>query len=228
MTTEDIIEKIQKVLELAKRGGTEGEANAAMHKVLELLAKHNLDMSDVEHQEKPEDIIELSCEAGKPQWHTLIWGAISDLYFCRVFSRRYKRQEKWYKSFVLVGRKSNVDTAKSVIAYLIDLANELAVGDTLYRNSFKIGYAQRILMRCDEEKKKATNTNQIEFNSLAPAIINLYALTKKENEDFLAGLNLNLKKRKINPPAYDEKGFLNGWETGSKVSLKAAASGRLK
>ena len=89
MTTEDIIEKIQKVLELAKRGGTEGEANAAMHKVLELLAKHNLNMSDVEqHEEKPEDIVELSSDAGKQQWQAIIWNAMADLYFCRVFSRR--------------------------------------------------------------------------------------------------------------------------------------------
>lgn len=40
----DLIEKIQKCLELARRGGTEAEADTAMRKVQELLAKHNLSM----------------------------------------------------------------------------------------------------------------------------------------------------------------------------------------
>jgi len=52
-------EKIAKIMEIAKRGGTENEMNVAMQKVQELLMKHNISMSDIENIEvKDEDIIE--------------------------------------------------------------------------------------------------------------------------------------------------------------------------
>ena len=45
---EAIIRKIQLLLNLGKRGGTEAEATLAMEKAQELLAKYNLDLAIVE------------------------------------------------------------------------------------------------------------------------------------------------------------------------------------
>ena len=42
-----VIAKIQKLLALGRRGGTEQEADAAMAKAQELLAKYNLDLAVV-------------------------------------------------------------------------------------------------------------------------------------------------------------------------------------
>ena len=204
----NIKDKINKMLELARRGGTEAEAETAMRMVLQALAKHNLDMSDVEEtEEKDEDIIEDITDGGKSMWQHFIWISLSKLYFCKMYTQKYKKNGKIYKSFVLIGRKSNVDTAKSVIKYLIELGTELASdGDTIYRNSFKNGYAARIFHRCEDEKKRATDLTQIEYTSLAPAIINLYEVTTIENNKFLEDKGVKLDNRKIgigalHPPA---------------------------
>lgn len=45
---EAIVERIQKILALGRRGGTEAEAAAAMAKAQELLAEHNLTLAQVE------------------------------------------------------------------------------------------------------------------------------------------------------------------------------------
>src|SRR4051794_30275940 len=44
---DSIVSRINKLLALGERGGTEAEATAAMRKVHELLAKHNLSLDDV-------------------------------------------------------------------------------------------------------------------------------------------------------------------------------------
>ncbi len=229
--TMNIKDKIQKMLELAKRAGTEEESATAMRMVLQSLAKHNLDMSDIENEEEQEeDVVQLSVNGGKQAWQELVWISISSLYFCRVFSSRRNRDGKFYKTFVLIGRKSNVDAAQTVISYLIELGKELSagVGGALYRNSFKLGYSCRISDRCEDEKSRVTNVNLVEYASMAPAIINLYAVTKAENEDFLDKLNLNLKNKTIAPQYRDEQGYRAGVEAGSKVSLKSAPAGRLE
>lgn len=224
-----IKEKIQKMLELAKRGGTEAEAETAMRMVLEALAKHNLNMSDVEDTaEEDEDVIEVSTDGSKFTWQGILWNALSELYFCQVYSKRYRLNGKDYKSFVLVGRKSNVETAKSVITYLIQLGEELSQGgDTLYRNSFKNGYSHRIAERCREEKRKATDNKLIGNADLAPMIINLYAVTKTENHDYLAAKGVRLVNRAISTNSRDANGYNAGRDAGGKVSLRNSAQGRL-
>jgi hypothetical protein len=86
-----IIEKINKLLALGERGGTEAEATAAMQKVHELLAKHNLSLDDV--KESPvaeEDYVRDEAEASARQpWQDWVWTSVAELYFCKHFKRHW-------------------------------------------------------------------------------------------------------------------------------------------
>lgn len=83
-----IVDKVQKLLNLSAKAGTEAEAAAAMQKAQDLLTAYNLDMALVEKnstkpgQAKREDI-KFRGGMYKYQWH--LWYYIAQLNFCLYF-----------------------------------------------------------------------------------------------------------------------------------------------
>src|SRR4051812_832746 len=121
---DSIISRINKLLALGERGGTEAEATAAMQKVHELLAKHNLSLDDVKDAPTEEEdyIQDETTGAAKQPWQDVVWSGVARLYFCK----HLKRTGPDGTRHLLIGKPSNIAVAKYVAAYLVRTGEELA------------------------------------------------------------------------------------------------------
>lgn len=210
-----IIEKIQKCLELAKRGGTEGEATAAMSMVQALLAKHNLSLAEVESKgQKPEDYVRN--EAGRLQpWQRYVWNGIAKLYFCSFFTSG--------SNGIVVGKPSNIAIVENMAGYICKLGESLAKTaskDRAFRNSFKAGFAQRISQRAFEEIRRAKENQVMEANSCTALVLApLYEKTGKEIALYLAGQGIRTKSGRRTQRVSNGAGYNAGRSAGDGVSL---------
>lgn len=227
-----IKEKIGKLMEMARRGGTEAEMTVAMQKVQELLLKHNICMSDVENREiKDEDVIEErhDCKQGQ-SWIGDIYYGLSELYFCQYYQTTYNFLGKRRLSYCVVGKESNTQTVRLIAGYLINLAEELAKkpgSDLIYRNSFKRGFGDRVLARCSAERKKAILQIDNQNKETGLVVIDPYALTLKENEAYLKSKGIKLRMTNAYRAASNSDAYSAGSAAGDRVNLKSSATGRL-
>lgn len=227
-----ILEKIQKCLELARRGGTEGEAQAAMHRVQALLAKHNLSLAEVEEHEVDPVTVEKRRVRGVEEWHRTVYNAISKLYFCSYFFCSFDTYENTYTKagkkrhtiHNIIGRRSNIVIVQNVADYIIDLGRKLAEKhskhDMRQRNNFKKGFASRIYRRVEEQIELAKKGKLMEENTCTALVVHpLYASCEAENQDFIKnsmGVK-NLKSRSTSVTDWDS--FAAGGKAANGVSL---------
>lgn len=134
MTTEQkipddaIIERIQKIIALGRRGGTEAEATAAMAKAQKLLAEYNLDMATVERGGKAGDARreQASAAGGMYHYQRELWSSVAELNFCAYFlsgffkTRRVHgvQREAWISQHAFVGRVINTRATLHMGQYL--------------------------------------------------------------------------------------------------------------
>lgn len=153
---ENIISKINKMLELARRGGTEAEGRTAQKMADELLSKYSLLIANIEGKTNPEDYMFEGTMTNtlRATWQDSIYVAISKLYLCTYF-KSYKSDKTSIRS--IVGETANVEVAKKVAAHLVlialTLAKETSKGSNKIR-SFKKGFACRIWARVEEQLKE--------------------------------------------------------------------------
>lgn len=133
-----IIEKIQKLLSLSE-SSNEHEAEVAMLKAQELLAKYKLSIKEVKEykkynskiQEKATDIT-----FTKAKWKAQLAGVISDNFGCYHYFRR-----KGTNTIVFFGREEDVIVCNLVLNYAVDSVYSV-VKKLKYRYS-KNGYRTR-------------------------------------------------------------------------------------
>lgn len=233
MINEDLMNKIKKCLELARRGGTEGEMQAAMGKVQALLAKHNLSISDVEKFGAPEETIQEGIQVrGVEVWHRTVYNAVSQLYFCGYFYASWDDmktgRKRRFTSHFIIGKPSNIAVVKNMAEYIIKLGDKLAEGHNKYdmrvRNAFRKGFASRILNRVHIEIEKAKQGKVMDEETGTALIVHpLYVQAKNEVDSFIKnqGTKLTTKTTKV----YHKDGYAAGWEKGGSVSLSANGIG---
>lgn len=226
---ETIVNRIQKLLALGERGGTEAEADSAMRKVHELLAKHNLSLDDVQGEtEKPEDYVEDAIEAKQRQpWQFIVWTALAELYFCHCH-RRNKRSTGQI-SYIIIGKPSNIAVVKYMAAYIIRTSEELAreasngaASRTAFINSFKKGLAWRLYTRVKEEIAKA-KAGKVADTSTGTALIlhPLYDQTKRDIEEYKSKHDINPSNARGMSGPSDSAGYYAGRAAADQVSLIA-------
>lgn len=225
-----VLNRIRKMMKLANdAGATEGERDNAMRMIHATLAKHNLEMSDVEasdpaQQEKRERMRSLFL--GKP-WACQIANAIAHLYFCRYFREHIGGNagptQKCGHHFV--GRHSNVVTAQEMAQWVVESVNREAqrfqrmmrTGYGEYR-AFAQGAADRIMERChqiraESEKQQANN------NCTGLIVANLYRTELIANEQFLKDEGVRLKAGRSQSEAEGALARAAGRSYGNSVSL---------
>lgn len=153
---ERIISKINKLLEVARRGGTEEEGKTAKTMADVLLKKYNLLLADVKDPTDPNDYMFDGAMTNtlRATWQDSIYVSICKLYFC-TFHKTYSQDNKAIRR--IVGVSENVDTAKKIAAHLILIAFALAKESTQndkFNKAFKRGFASRIWARVDEQMQK--------------------------------------------------------------------------
>jgi hypothetical protein len=224
-----IIDKINKLLALGERGGTEAEATAAMQKVHELLAKHNLSLDDVkESAVLEEDYIRDESESSSRQpWQDWVWSSIAELYFCQHFKRHFRGST----SHLLIGKPSNTAAVKYVATFVIHTGEELARRATrgsglAYRNSFKKRFAIRIAARTQEEIRKA-KAGGIPDSSTGTSLVlsPLYDREKRGIERFLLEQGVKPRQQACRTTISDPDGYQAGKQAANSVSLQCNGVG---
>jgi hypothetical protein len=142
---EDILRKVQGLLNLAAKAGTAEEAAAANAKASELMERYNLSAAMLEKREgkdgkrKQEEVV-----GGQYQWQRELWASVARLNFClhwvqefitvrerterstinpnRVY---YKGQPVTRKRHALVGRIHNVEATKAMAGYIEQTINRV-------------------------------------------------------------------------------------------------------
>jgi len=239
MTTETIKAKIQKIMALAERAGTEAEGQAAMAAVQALLAKHNLNMSEVQsYDATPQEQIVLDDSVPAPlrnfDWQGLIYSGIAKLYFCDYFRRKKNGQH----TFVITGRPSNIAIVHHVAAAIIRMGDAEAKrqmriegqrmaddGITLntraWANSFRLGFGARIRERCRADIEAAQNGHVKDAETgnalvLAP----LYNQERQAIQSFWNKSNLRVVSRNVGA-GRSTSGYQAGHAAGNSANLRS-------
>jgi hypothetical protein len=223
-----ILDKISKLLALGERGGTEAEATSAMQKAHELLAKHNLSLDDVKASPVAEEdyIRDEAAATPRQPWQNWVWSAVAELYFCQ----RYQRIFRGEQTHLLIGKPSNIAVVKFVATYVVRTGEELArrAGHGLaFRNSFKKGFAIRIMQRAKEEISLARAEGLTDSETgTALVVAPLYDQAKRDIERFLRENDLNPRNKRDCASVSDRDGFLAGKEAADTVSLRGNGIGQ--
>jgi len=118
---EKIIEKVQKLLNLAGNNPNENEAAAAVEKAHAILAEHNLDMAHIKEADlggkdsadmiRQKMAVENKIKLKSIGW---LWNAVAEAHFCKL----YKTNSSKGKVYTFVGRKINTIVAAQMAQYL--------------------------------------------------------------------------------------------------------------
>lgn len=172
----DIIRKIQNLLNLGKRGGTEAEAALAMEKAQELLTKYNLDMSTINSTEVEGGTVKLEEKREKEttsnsamyEWQQKLCRAICEANYCwywvsTVYEETGKRlyeggpkATRKVKRHTILGREANVIAVKFMYQYLVDTLEELLPYPNAERlsraaTSWRLGAIDRLIRRIEQK-----------------------------------------------------------------------------
>ncbi len=221
-----IIEKIRKLRALTeRRGATEEEALAAQQRMYTLLAKYNLELSQIPDGEptKPDTTID-SETAERPSnvWKQYLYTAVANLNFTECFTLR--------GHLYVIGTKANRIATMEMASYLIAtverLAHESAAevpGDERrrYRHSFAEGCAARIYERLEalQAEAAAGRMKAADPNSLLPALADLYQTSKARVDDFITNHFGKLSYRTHYASGGHGGGYITGYTAGDKVGL---------
>jgi uncharacterized protein YoaH (UPF0181 family) len=230
-----IVEKIQKLLALGK-SPNEAEAMAAMQKAQELLALHDLAMSDIQGRadEPSEDVTREEIENGMksaPAWQGWILSGLAKVNHCQSFSSS--------GTFHLIGKPHRIAIVKSLFSYLIDTvereqkkAMAIAKRDpdaepNLYgtqryswrkwSTDFKQGMASRIHKRLTEQAEQTKREGTGQVSGLV--IQNQYNLARRENDAWMRENGLRLSSRRTT--TRNSSGYGAGQAAGNRAGLNA-------
>ena len=228
-----IIEKIRKLRAMTEeRGATEPEAIAAQQAMFTLLAKHNLEISQIPGDEptRPDTTIN-SESAARPSsvWKQVLYAAIAHLNFSECFTLR--------GSINIVGTRANRIVTFEMADYLVQtvkrLAEEAAAevpGDERrrFRHSFAEGCASRIYERLEEMRLEAQagRMKSDDPNSLLPALADLYQNSKARVDDFITAHFGKLDHRTHYAGGGHNGGYITGYNAGDKVGLYRQVVGK--
>ena len=164
MTKENVVDKIRKLLRLARdQGATENEAAVALGMAQRLMMQHNI--TDVEEERFVEAIKGewMNVDRGD-DWEAVVSSAVAALFNCRVLIRRREG------SYQFVGKPENVEVCGDTFLWVCSQIEVLykealrayngtldRAGRASLRGSFKYACAHRVHERCKEIVVKARN-----------------------------------------------------------------------
>lgn len=194
---EELLKQLAKILALQWGASNEAEAAAAAGHLSRLLAKHNLDMSDVEGvgEDAPtiEEYVEIQRSGGR--WRTQLALALSHDYFVTVLTVSTGGALCW------VGRPVNVEAMKLAYNFLeANIVNNAkwsrpkAENGLTWQNGFGHGAVRRIKSRL-----------RLEREDRAGALGALVVTRKSENDAHIADAfgQLSMQKMQKSRVSYD-------------------------
>lgn len=232
---EVLLEKIRKLMALAKGNTTEDEAASAMGKVQELLAKYDLRMADVTMRlttEKVEGVTQQVFQDQRSRWKIALWQTSAVLNRCEYMTVGDRRTF----SHMLLGKPHQVAVAKAMVEYLeasvrrlskqAEATHKRSPNDG-FRKSFRIGCAARLYVRAsrlvEERSKAAWNATTGER---LPALLGLHEQAKLEIAKYLADQGIRTKMNKIRGSVRNSEAYAAGSRAAEGISLDKQIQGR--
>lgn len=173
MTTRDapseVLDRIKKLLNLAAKNSSEGEASLALAKAQELMEQWNLTEGQVEREtggsgRREEELV----EGGFYRYQRELWEAIADLNFCMYWTQQYRREsgvDRFGRRALmgrrhrLIGRRLNVATTIAMARYLeatIERLSRERFPDRRVDNftmSYREGMAYRLREKLEDRRR---------------------------------------------------------------------------
>lgn len=231
--SDSILAKIQKTYMKSKEehNPSENERAVCLEKVYQMLAQHNLTLTDIEGPSVENEVGEevLDNFQLEPWGQTLI-SSVCKLYYTEWFMAGRRRPSGSVKyTPTIVGTPGNIAATISMVRFLANSIRteqgKLRFADELSKRSFKLGAVSSIAKRVQElllsELPTAQTTNFSEANPAVPGT-QLVALRSKlivANEEYNAKAHPNLQKRTARPLEINVNSYAQGVAFGSTVSL---------
>ncbi len=174
-----LIERIQKLLALARGHANEHESASALAEAQRLMAKYSLDMSAVDSESEPTFCREAVEEFVRmPLWHDQLLGAVQRANGIFVVSEAFEESQgvsgRWtvYRRLLFVGRRTDVLVAKYMYGFLrqeIDsLAHTRGKGlGVAWMNEYRLGCVEAVA----EKLQAATKAAIDDFKATSPGAI---------------------------------------------------------
>lgn len=163
---ETLIRKIQKLLSLAARAGTEHEATSAAAKARELMREYNLSMDDIESLTY-EDCTEEEYNLGTvqvPSYIKLLAVSVAHGYDTIPYFKSSHR--KTHATVVFVGIMPDVLIAKQVFEFLLDFSKRKAREYKLTKES-RVEYLQGFAMGVNKQLRRVSKEDTPQEHALA-------------------------------------------------------------
>jgi hypothetical protein len=224
MVSKNIIEKIQKLLALGGNNPNENEATTATQMAMDLLAKYNLSMSEVQNHDTEEVSHEDYKPFGRsfPNWKTIILNALCHSHFCNLIIR------PGTGCYIIIGKETNRETCKMMFTYLCNVVDfetkeylksndfDRSQGKT-YSNSFRLGMANRLRTRLLEKKQEIINQN----NQNGLIKVDPFSVAKRQNDDY-AYQNFRIGSAKKTYFDTSSSAYSAGFNAGGKIGLSGS------
>lgn len=220
---EKIIERVKKMMALANcTGAAEGERDNALRMAYNLLAKHNLSMSQVDaHNSMPQE----SRESQKATfvvypWARQIAGLVGSLFFCNYYFMRGATGKQ--ADHVFIGKVSNVATAQYMSEFVVkSVCREAArlYGSAIAPEArcFAIGVVRKLQERIAEIK---ASLNKESATGTELALVNIDKAEKEANALWLSEQGVKLRTTASRQKGVtDSDAYHAGKDFGAKVSL---------
>jgi hypothetical protein len=229
---ETVLTKVRKLLKLAAdQAATEGERDNAMRMAHKLLAKHNLDMVDVDKHIRKEGRSKEELQTFGMKWCRDVAKAMGELFFCKYFYGEKLNATKLQHFFV--GKESNAVTASLMTEYVI--ASILKECRSKYKHNlspesrnFAIGAADAIWVKVQLMKKEPVPTGD---GSFAIVPMSYYDQEIEANMEWLKGQGTELvtvKNRAQGIKDYAAYGAGREYGNGINLNQQVAAKDQIQ
>lgn len=220
MSTEKILNRVQKMLALGKdSGATEAERDTAMKMAYKLLAKHNLTLADLpEEQSECREMLVYRVHGNK--WIGQVCNQIARLFFCKYFFMRTSVAGVLNHHFV--GRQSNVETARYMAEFIVkgikrEASKRYGQATSHEGRAFGTGVSVTIILRVNELLAKQ---DLEDTPGTAIVIYNLHKAEQQANEQWISqNTNVTISTTKTKFKDVDAHAYADGKEFGKTVSL---------
>jgi len=213
MTKEEALEKVRKCLALAQSDNP-NEAALALKKAREIMKSYAISEAEaLENKERGEDDYTLSFFAPNRlyAWKKRLAGSIVSYMGCVTVNSGFEGR-------FFYGREAQVMASNAMYDYLVKTINRLAKESGLKGRrallSFRLGCAEKIYDRLEEQKKRF-----MEYECEALVVADFHKGTQKAKEKFLAeNSDARPNNQSISTPI-DSSAFDQGVEEGKNITL---------
>lgn len=234
MADENLLDKVKKLLRLAERTNSEGEAAAAAAAAQKLIERHKLDVAALDLSEAHEAPVEAPEKAtldgaegrrNKCAWRGSLASGIARANACRVYWTGPRLQ--------IVGAPSDVATVRYMYAYLvreIDRLAETKSGGKAWLHAWRMGavatVSQRLRDAREEARREARAEAQASGAGAGAAIVRVNAgiarIERAESavEAIMAAMRLRTARR---APVRSWGAYEQGRADGATIRIAAGA-----